>query len=101
MPYKQHRMCPLCDSYTLNLSDHLSKVHKLSSKERQPYLQMVSHPEEPMEKVARRKVKSMKRPAPDSGVLREQRPSSICKGQKNGQGLQTRIQRQRQQEIVR
>ena len=59
MPYKQHRRCPLCESYTLNLSDHLSKVHDLSSKERQPYLQMVSE-----ELMAQRN----KRSAPDSGV---------------------------------
>ena len=63
MPYKQHRTCPLCESVTLNLSDHLSKVHDLSSQERQPYLQMASE-----ELVARKN----KRPAPDSGVpLRE------------------------------
>ena len=42
MPYKQHRKCPLCESVTLNLSDHFSKFHGLSSQERQPYLQMVS-----------------------------------------------------------
>ena len=57
MPYKQHRRCPLCESVTLNLSDHLSKVHDLSCEERQPYLQMAS--EELM-------VRRQKRPAPDS-----------------------------------
>ena len=57
MPYKQHRTCPLCESATLNLSDHLSKVHGLNCQERQPYLQMASE-----ELMARRH----KRPAPDS-----------------------------------
>ena len=42
MPYKQHRTCPLCESATLNLSDHLSKVHGLNCEERQPFLQMAS-----------------------------------------------------------
>ena len=42
MPYKQHRTCPLCETATLNLSDHLSKVHGLDCQERQPYLQMAS-----------------------------------------------------------
>ena len=42
MPYKQHRTCPLCESATLNLSDHLSKVHDLNCEERQPFLQMAS-----------------------------------------------------------
>ena len=42
MPYKQHRTCPLCESVTLNLSDHLSKTHGLNCEERQPFLQMAS-----------------------------------------------------------
>jgi len=47
MPYKQHRACPLCSSQTLNLSDHLRKVHGLTTKDRQPYLQMVSQTLQP------------------------------------------------------
>jgi len=42
MPYKQQRVCPICGSYTLNLSDHLCKVHGLNMEERQPYLQMAT-----------------------------------------------------------
>ena len=42
MPYKQHRTCPLCETVTLNLSDHLSKTHGLNCEERQPFLQMAS-----------------------------------------------------------
>ena len=40
MSRNQHQKCPLCESVTLNLSDHFSKVHRLNSQQRQPYLQM-------------------------------------------------------------
>ena len=67
MPYKQHRTCPLCETSTLNLSDHLSKTHGLNCEERQPFLQMAS------EELHRSGlVRRHKRPSPDSGVsLRE------------------------------
>ena len=42
MPYKQRRRCPLCPSVMLNLSDHLSRTHGLTRKERQPYLQQAA-----------------------------------------------------------
>ena len=42
MSRNHHRSCPLCQSVMLNLSDHLSKTHGLSSQQRQPYLQMVT-----------------------------------------------------------
>jgi len=59
MPYKYRRSCPLCESVNLlSLSDHLRKVHRLTTKERQPFLQMATqrlhYPEE--------RSKSMKRP---------------------------------------
>ena len=61
MPYKQHRTCPLCESATLNLSDHFSKVHDLNSQERQPYLQMASEE------------RGNKRSAPDNEQVREEK----------------------------
>ena len=42
MPYKQRRRCPLCPSVMLNLSDHLSRTHGLTRKERRPYLQQAA-----------------------------------------------------------
>ena len=42
MSRNQHRTCPLCESVTLNLSDHFSKVHRLNRQQRQPYLQMAT-----------------------------------------------------------
>ena len=64
MPYKQHRRCPLCESVTLNLSDHFSKFHGLSSQERQPYLQMVSK---------ELTTRGNKRPAPDNEQIMEEK----------------------------
>ena len=60
MPYRQHRVCPLCNSHTLNLSDHLSKVHGMTTKERQPYSQMASQRLQCPEK---RSLEPMKKPA--------------------------------------
>ena len=42
MSRNQHRSCPLCQSVTLNLSNHLSKTHGLTRQQRQPYLQMAT-----------------------------------------------------------
>ena len=65
MPYKQHRRCPLCETATLNLSDHLSKTHGLNCEERQPFLQMAS------EELA---VQKHKRPTPREPIRKTTYP---------------------------
>ena len=42
MSHNQRRTCPLCESVTLNLSDHFSKVHRLNSQQWRPYLQLAN-----------------------------------------------------------
>ena len=67
MSHNQRRKCPLCESVTLNLSDHFSKVHHLNRQQRQPYLQMATKKHRIM-----KKLRGNKRPVTEQ-IIEEKR----------------------------
>ena len=78
MPYKQHRTCPLCETATLNLSDHLSKTHDLTRQQRQPYLQMATKKHRIMKKLQGNKRPTNEQIIEEKRMLRMISRAKLC-----------------------
>ena len=95
MSRNQHQKCPLCESVTLNLSDHFSKVHRLNSQQRQPYLQMVAKKHKIFKKLH---TPGNKRPATEQIIeekrkLRMMSRAKLCYHERKLKELHTHLER--------